>query len=366
MQEQLTLIIPTKDRWKFLRRALSYYANVGCPFTMLICDSSTGSQLQRNIETVSGLRAKLKIEHVISELVPALFRRASGWQEDELLKDIMDYVKTPYVAFFADDDFCIVRNLELGVRFLEENSDYSYVCGTACIFGLDVDSENVTGKIKWLGPYRQCKVVGKSAGGRIEELMSEYSVLEYGISRTHQMKVRWKTVFEAGIDNLSAELLNCSLVVIQGKAHKLDELLLVRQGHNGQISSKTGILKFYEDFFGHAFQRIIEILAPEVAKIDCCSSKEAAVLIKKSYREYLARGLARKGSINTFPHRENVFRKKLKEIPGARGFVLKLRAFRDAALLPRDYIGLPSFLRPSSVYYDDFSEVLKVVEDENI
>ena len=39
----------------------------------------------------------------------------------EQLKNIFEYVKTEYVAFFADDDFAITSNFDKGIDFLDYN-----------------------------------------------------------------------------------------------------------------------------------------------------------------------------------------------------------------------------------------------------
>lgn len=369
MSEKLTLIIPTKDRSDFLRRALRYYSQVSCQFTLLICDSSNDAELERNISTIAEYKESLKINHLFSSSNKRNTRSSSGWQDDELLSGVMDNVVTPYVAFFADDDFAIVKNISIGIDFLETNNDYSYVCGTALILTLSDDA--VVGNLESVGLYSQRGVCLYSAKDRLTNLLSNYSVLEYGVSRTKQMRYRWRNVFDAKIDNLSAELLNCSLVAIQGKAKKLNELLLVRQGHN-RMNSRTGRDAFdwiSEVFFKKSYGILHGILAKELAAKENIDVREASEIVKQAFWAHIAKGLNRRyehqyGKKNVI----KLIREFLRTVPWVKRLVNIVRGIKAVMLARKGELSLPALLNTSSPYHKDFMPVYKVVTsfEENL
>ena len=374
MNELLTIVIPTMNRPEFLKRALTYYSSESCPYRMMICDSSTGEKLDSNIETISYYQHELKITHIYNKLVRSSTRKASGWQEDPLLEDVMSYIDTPYVAFFADDDFAVTTNFQTCLQILEDNPDISFVCGEAAIFEITMDhSKEITyGDVNNITRYAQRSVSENSAIGRLSSLLLNYNVLEYGISRTEQMSYRWSKIYNAKLDNLSSELLNCSLVVIQGKVKKIDKLTLVRQAHSLMTSriGKDEFEWFSSVFFPKSFQSLFDIVVHDLSDKDGISYECAYSEVKRIFWRYTHTSLSRKyiftyNTSRTITSKILAFLREMYKKGGLIFYIVRMmRYIYSLYYSSSGHISINTVSMRSSPFHADLSRVIKVISNK--
>ena len=90
----LTYVIPTHNRSRFLRRVLTFYADIQCRQPILIADSSSGTERANNEQLVAPLQERLPVRlcPIDAGFIPKCRR-------------ILEQVDTPYTVFCADDDF---------------------------------------------------------------------------------------------------------------------------------------------------------------------------------------------------------------------------------------------------------------------
>lgn len=227
----LTILIPTKNRSDFLSRQLKSFEIQKCPYKIIIGDSSDEKELEKNRKRIK--ESNLEIEHIYkkskkenSELV--------GWQNDPIIKDLPKSVATPYLCFLADDDFFFIKSINKAIVFLEKNSSYSFVTGNALMLFSDFAFSQLS--LKNLSIYKQRAYTNHDPIDRFESLHKSYTVVEYGISRTNQFIERWEIVLNSNISNLNGEFLNTSLIALQGRIHKLNDILFCRQAHKSMTS----------------------------------------------------------------------------------------------------------------------------------
>lgn len=357
MENQLTIVIPTKNRSSFLARALGYYRDVDCEFPILLGDSSDQKHLDLTKKLVNNIGSKLKIHHLID---PGTTQTtAAGWQTDTFLRDLITYVDTPYVALYADDDFAVVKNLRHGIKFLETHQEYSFVCGSAAWFALQSGTAN--GKIAGLARYIQHEYSGNTPKDRLNHLLRNYSVLEYGISRTVEKQIRWNKVFEAEVDNLTGELINCCLVVLQGKVKQLNQLFLIRQAHSAQTSLAPGDVFDWgsEILFPDRFKKLKEIIAGELSIRMDVSRESADEIFKYAFWRYLSNALGNTHPENKLASRRTNIRKFVARIPGAPNIIRKIRDLSGRGL------SLNSMLNRASPYHSDFMPIYRAINTEH-
>lgn len=107
--EDVTIIIPTQNRYYLLKRAVDYYSKFECNF--IICDSS-------DVNYISSFN---------SNSILYLHYESNSFAKK--ICNAIQYVKTKYVCLSADDDFLSMKGLIQGVIFLENNKDYYSVQG---------------------------------------------------------------------------------------------------------------------------------------------------------------------------------------------------------------------------------------------
>ena len=353
MKHQLTIVIPTKNRSQFLSRALGYYREVGCPFPILLGDSSDAEHLESTKRSIEEIGDGLEVHHLIDPGAKGV--NAAGWQTDFFLRDLLDHVETPYVALYADDDFAVVKNLSHAVDYLEAHGEYSFVCGHASLFTLE--SGTASGQLVKMGRYLQRGYDDHSPSVRLNRLLTDYSVLEYGVSRTQEKQYRWNKVFEAEVDNLTGELINCCLVVLQGKVKLLDRLLLVRQAHAGQTSLGPGSVFDWAStsLFPDRYNKLKDIVSHVVSERTGSPLDEAEQLFKRSFWFYLGRALWNSHPDNAEAARHWGWRRWAKTLPGAHLMMGKLRGVSGRGL------SLQAALNPTSPYHADFMPVYRAI-----
>lgn len=357
MRDKLTIVIPTKNRSSFVIRALKYYASVACPFPVLIGDSSEeghSNTVKNFIKTE--INGKIKVDH---RTLGSVRSEPKGWQDDAILKHLMEEVQTPYTAFYADDDFAVVQKLGSAVDFLDANDDYSFVCGEALIFSLksDEESRELLGTRK----YHQRSISEDLPSERLLELARFYCVLEYGVSRTSEMRYRWQAVFESAMDNEMGELLNSALVAVQGKIKKMKNLFLVRQEHAQMTSRGKSQFDWITDpkFSGY-WKKYLEIVGSALAKKEGIALDQSLSIIKRVFWAYISKILNEKwdGKYNTDGSYLRKFKKAVRKIPIA-------RQFRDQVFSYFPWVmTLPALLRHSSRYHSDFKKIYEVIQKQ--
>jgi glycosyltransferase domain-containing protein len=112
-----TIVIPTYNRPRHLRRLLRFLEALGNPYRVLVLDGSAPDNAARNAR-LADEHAQLTLRQYPSELHQGL-RYADGLQ----------HVATPYVAICGDDDFIVPSAVRRCVEFMDDHREYSAVIG---------------------------------------------------------------------------------------------------------------------------------------------------------------------------------------------------------------------------------------------
>ncbi|MDB4379553.1 TIGR00180 family glycosyltransferase [bacterium] len=150
----LSLIIPSNNRPRFLRRAVIYWSKQN--FNVIICDGSDESQHEW-MEANAGEN----IKYIYSKT--ALPNR---------LKLASRALKTKYCSFIPDDEFFVPSALHECVSFLDLNPDYVATCGVAASFCFkDAQVMGCPKYTNWIGR----ELSSDSPKERVFEHMSSYA-----------------------------------------------------------------------------------------------------------------------------------------------------------------------------------------------
>jgi len=106
--DKITLIIPTHNRPKYLKRILDYYSD--SDIKIVVCDSSAESFSTDNYPNVTYYHFK-------------------DYLFGSKISECLNKINTPFVIFCGDDDFVILDTVKKGIKFLEKNPDYASVGG---------------------------------------------------------------------------------------------------------------------------------------------------------------------------------------------------------------------------------------------
>ena len=116
----LGIIIPTKNRPKWIERCLIYYDKSKFKGKILVADSTDNNDL-------------IKFQKVLKKNFQSIvkFINCKGLSFQPAVLKALHEVETKYVVINCDDDIIISKKLHLGLNFLEKNKDYSGFTGKA-------------------------------------------------------------------------------------------------------------------------------------------------------------------------------------------------------------------------------------------
>ena len=117
--ERLTIVIPSRNRQPYIRRAIEFWSKT--PVHLVVLDgTATPMELNKAMET----SPKIQYVHAVVPL-------------EQRLGKSTEFIHTEYAAVISDDEFFLPSSLSNCVKFLDENRDYVVCKGLAVSFGWD-------------------------------------------------------------------------------------------------------------------------------------------------------------------------------------------------------------------------------------
>lgn len=197
-QQDITILIPTHNRQQYLRRVMDYYAFHNLEWPIIICDSST--------QAFDDKFGHSNVQYLHSPDSDYTNKMVDG----------MRFLKTKYCVMCADKDFIVPRIIEIGVRFLNENPDYSSVQGKQLGFICEKS-------IKWRPLYQyncQMNVNSDDQSLRLLEQFTPYMHQFYSVHRSENLRQVFAYSSDRNCHMGVIEILVAMIAAINGK-HKI-------------------------------------------------------------------------------------------------------------------------------------------------
>lgn len=231
MLNELTIIIPTRNRYKSVNRQVDYIKGWGSQISLL--DGSDEKNLY--LDNLSK-----KIPHInYIHNTNGLFAR---------FKNIEKHINTKYSMIMADDEFFIKKTLQMCIEFLENNTGYASCSGAAVGF-----MKSYENKVIYREMYPRLfgyKITANQATDRVIDHMSKYvPCAVYGVV---QSKVLKKFIQELKYSKTSCtgtiESWQQCTTAYMGKIMVLPVLYWFRNLQNSPVKDKNWntSLKFYK------------------------------------------------------------------------------------------------------------------------
>jgi len=351
----VAIVITTKNKSQFLIRQLNYYADVHCPYTIYIGDSSGNEHSNNILNALERLKGKLKI---VYRNYPDTYFNKSKFKGLAFQKELMGLVVEKYCAYVGDDDFLIPNSLSKCAVFLENHPEYRSVHGKGVFFEYALE---VNGIVPYLscGEYESLKEAeNECAVQRLLEFLNNYWVTVFSLHRTEEFLEDYQDI-ELLSDMSFIEIMANCLTIIGGKSKKFDCLHVVRQNHASRTSKKGRTLldwietpdwqPSYENF-----RRTVGRVLAAKMEID---ESESSKIVKKAFSQYLL-NIALRGE----SFKKDLFRVKLRNMttPAMRKIY---RNWRSRAPFIREPMKLEALLLSSSPYHEDFLPIFELIKN---
>ena len=293
--DQLTILLPVKDRVPFTDRWLAYADRALRPFHLVIADGGSN-------DTVAGLAASRKSQGLRVEYVRYPFD-SSYARFYTKLADALARVTTPFVVMADNDDFFIPQALTRAVEFLLAHPDH-VACGGQCavfwIAGVPTGADTTYGSaVEWKVSSQFSTDVADTAEQRLRERCLGANDVFYAVHRTALLRRHFAALRDCNPRDLFLmEQLVMFLTAIAGKTRQLDMLYIARQQDSPDSSGGAHQTR-YGDWFDRMlaptwsedFTRFVECASDALAKADGIPADAARRSVVASYKMSVAPSL---------------------------------------------------------------------------
>lgn len=340
----ITLMIPTYNRPEFLKRILQYYNQYKVNFNIIVADSSKpyNKKLNRKIVQLFPNLNILYIDKFSSKLI-----------SHHKFAKMVEFVKTKYCVFCADDDFIVPNGINEAVDFLEKNADYSTAHGSYISF---YAFNNPLGpkKFWWnfIYPYRS--ITYQKAEDRLAAHPDDCQQVLYAVRRTEIVKTCYSELLKSQVNPLLfGERLPDVLTIILGKMKRLNNFYAARQSFSTSYSYWPDERDAIKDgTFDKEYIKFKHSIISNLGKISKISIEEMNKIIDLNMEKYIQSSWQQ--------HLVAKVNLMLKPFPE---FIPKLLRVLHAKYLfskdKEDRIGLID--NPTSKYFKDFDGIRKLV-----
>ena len=206
-ENKLTLICPSYNRQKFLKRSINYWSKT--KYRIIIADGS-----ENGIDNTYLNHDNISYHHIKEGLV-------------ERILFLLNNIDTPYACLLGDDEFYIPSSLKKCIEFLENNKDYSSAIGRA--IGFKKKFENVSFKEQYPLFYGR----HLSDDSPIERLNYHFKNYQpshcYAVTRSEIFKYAYKEAISTQFDLYAIwEIIFEFIVLSMGKSIVLPNLHWLR------------------------------------------------------------------------------------------------------------------------------------------
>ncbi|TWU16524.1 TIGR00180 family glycosyltransferase [Allorhodopirellula heiligendammensis] len=269
MTDDLTLIVPTHNRSRFLRRLLHFLEERRFDADMLIVDSSDPADAAINTTLIHSYSSRLNIQYQ---------HRDCGFAQK--CGDAVASVSTPFAVFCADDDFLMPESVRSCVDYLQLNQDYS--CASGIWVQVEAHRNNRCSQI------RCDQIKESSATRRFQRLAGNWFSNFYSVYRIEPLRRAWQVAGGASEyedARIFLELMLCHLGAIYGKTAVLPETHYLFELHGQNESSQLPLIA-NGDRANELYDRFENALARELAAIDGVPIEHAAHTVRSCYAHW--------------------------------------------------------------------------------
>lgn len=268
--DQLTVVLTTHQRARYLERLLRYLAGAGLKSKVLVADSSTeGIEISKR--AVAEANAHFPCEYVD-------VGKVTWYRKCHLA---FEMVKTPLVMLLADDDFVVPATLEAAAARMLADPSISIAHGRAMSLSLDhgpgIDPmQTVRSRSR-----KHLVAEHESPVDRISHYLRNYASIFYSVARTPNQLRIFKAMADLNQDYDFGQTMAGCMALAQGKSVAVDGLYYVvmdtaiglsRTSSNLMVGwrglvTKPDFSQKYAQFKGHVLDEVVRC-SPGIARAD--------------------------------------------------------------------------------------------------
>jgi glycosyltransferase domain-containing protein len=302
MNKLLTILIPTKNRYKLLNRTLSYYAKTNTIFKIIVADSSDNEY---------GNNTKIICEKYNTNLNIDYLRFPADIEPYNKNYMSLSDVSTPYVLCIGDDDFPLNSSIELILSKLEKDKSIAAAFGDRVAITQIFEKKFGKKWVKTYPNYSGISITSNNPLDRIKRLpIPNWQQYPNSIYKTNVLKKACGAVSKLKHTQY-LEFFYFSMVVAHGKWVKYDTLFAVchqeskichfkdRYLYPSYIGSGGSVLSgISQDSWSRVVSLLCNVVGREISIVNMQDSKYVSNQVRKIYYSKLVYFLEYKNNLS--------------------------------------------------------------------
>jgi len=273
----VTVIIPTRNRPKSLRRLLQYYEQSGAEPSVIVADSSDAKARSENELTCES--SELPVMNFIGydPTTPLV----------EKIQAVVQNIDTEYSTLCADDDFVTPNGLRRTVGFLENHE--KFVCAYGNTIAFTADSIRGGTNFSWAPRYTYARsIADPRPESRIVAHLTNYMQTLYAVHRTPVLLRGFNKTAEATDDIRFGEIMHSALDTIMGKTKRLNVLYSARYSAPQSAAAENTISDFVRSgTFERKYKRFKRALVEALQQQAPITQQDAIRIVNRGMTNYL-------------------------------------------------------------------------------
>ena len=276
-----TIIIPTYNRPRYLKRILSYYNGYAGNYKIIVADSSSNKNKKLNDRVIASL-SNLNILY--------LNNYSSEINMYHKVVDSINYVDTKYCLLCADDDFVTPNGISQSVDFLEKNPDFAVAHGYYIRFHLKTDKKGKQ-HFCWIPIYLQKSNTSPDPKLRLYSNIAKFNPPFYAVHTTACLEMIFKESINYTCDPRFDELLLSALPSIYGKMKRLNVFYAAREDipTSGKYTYETLEDYIKEGTYAEKYDKFRDCLATHLSKMSPLDAKESKKVVDDAMSAHMKR-----------------------------------------------------------------------------
>lgn len=289
--QTFSLIVPTFEGTRFLKRALDYFRFADFQGSIVLADNSSGEH-RDFVASCAGQYPDLRIDvHLYPHGIRFLDKMVATLERTE----------SRFVMLHAHDDFLVPEAAEQCVDFLDRNSGYSVARGRVAMFALTrAGDESSAGVSLVLGSHPMRAYEQANALDRVIDHIERFAPTFYSVHRREYLIEAFRLTEASTKNVIFFQYLSSCIAALQGKIWCSDELFYLRQAHDDSWS--RSLLRDYEHWpmlitspnFSRYYQQFRSALCTRIEQTLGTPATETTAAIDRAAIHLLARGFCGK------------------------------------------------------------------------
>lgn len=247
--KKLTIIIPTKDRPKYVISILDYYNENNYDGFIILADSSEDNNFNLVSNYIKNNKLKFSLLHV------------NTYNKDvkSSINFVINKIDTLYTLQISDDDFLIMEGLNSSIKFLDKNNNY-IGCQGRGLLGKIFFKKNKDDKNTCSGPffYRMGNLIQNTPQSRIYNYIDSNMNILFAMFHSSIFKELWQ------LDTLSDNTFNNDFIIAT-RAALIGKIGFVNKLYCIHIVNASIINDFsIENFFSNKSHQNFDLAVNEV------------------------------------------------------------------------------------------------------